>query len=86
MDSARLEAHEEWAKTQRHGRPYISNIKGSLKKKVDDAQKGDFGPLFIAAGVTAEAERSLRHEECTTYSMFGEAPMMYNFDVLLFLQ
>mmetsp|Transcript_10938 Transcript_10938/g.21734 ORF Transcript_10938/g.21734 Transcript_10938/m.21734 type:complete len:91 (+) Transcript_10938:186-458(+) len=52
MDSARLEAHEEWAKTQRHGRPYINNIKGSLKKKVDDAQRGDFGPLFIAVGVT----------------------------------
>ena len=28
MDSARLEAHEEWAKKQRHGRPYINNIKG----------------------------------------------------------
>ena len=27
IDSARLEAHEEWAKTQRHGRPYINNIK-----------------------------------------------------------
>jgi hypothetical protein len=53
-----LEAQEEWAKTQRYGRPYIRTIKDcissinvSLKKTVDDAQRGDFGPLFIALGI-----------------------------------
>lgn len=58
MDSARLEAHEEWSKTQRHGRPYIRNIidyiskiKDFFRKTVHDAQNGDFGPLFIALGV-----------------------------------
>eukprot|EP00985_Skeletonema_marinoi_P023175 scaffold15228_cov123-Skeletonema_marinoi.AAC.5 len=69
-------------KDTKTGRPYINNIKGSLKKKVDDAQRGDFGPLFIAVGVTAEAERSLRHEECTTYCMFGEA-IMFTFSAYL---
>lgn len=48
MDSARSEAHEEWAKKRRHGRRYISNIKDSFMNKVDSAQKGDFGPLFVA--------------------------------------
>ena len=58
MDSARLEAHEEWSKTQKIGRPfirnikdYISKIKDFLKKTIDDAQNGNFGPLFIALGV-----------------------------------
>lgn len=58
MDSARLEAHEEWSKTQKIGRPfirnikdYISKIKDFLKKTIDDAQNGSFGPLFIALGV-----------------------------------
>ena len=58
MDSARLEAHEEWSKTQKIGRPfirnikdYISKIKDFLKKTIGDAQNGNFGPLFIALGV-----------------------------------
>ena len=58
IESARLEAQEEWAKTQRYGRPYIrtikdciSNINVSFEKIVDDAQRGDFGPLFITLGI-----------------------------------
>lgn len=58
IESARLEAQEEWAKAQRYGRPYIRTIKDcissiniSFKKTVDDAQRGDFGPLFITLGI-----------------------------------
>ena len=58
MDSARLEAHEEWSKTQKIGRPFIRNIKDYIskikdfsKKTIDEAQNGNFGPLFIALGV-----------------------------------
>ncbi len=58
IESARLAAQEEWAKTQRYGRPYIrtvkdciNNINVSCRKIVDDAQRGDFGPLFIALGI-----------------------------------
>jgi hypothetical protein len=58
ISNVRREAHEEWssnAKNKRHNRRYFAYsfacIWDEIKKKVDDAQNGDFGPLFVAVGL-----------------------------------
>ena len=54
VDSARLLAHKEWEKKQKHHSrisKHTSKIKDSFMKKVDSAQNGNFGPLFIVIGV-----------------------------------
>jgi hypothetical protein len=58
ISNVRREAHEEWssnAKNKRHVRRYFAYsfacIWDEIKKKVDDAQNGDFGPLFVAVGL-----------------------------------
>ena len=58
ISDVRREAHEEWssnAKNKRHVRRYFAYsfvcISDEIKKKVHDAQNGDFGPLFIAVGL-----------------------------------
>lgn len=58
ISNVRREAHEEWssnAKNKRHVRRYFAFsfacVCDEIKRKVDDAQNGDFGPLFVAVGL-----------------------------------
>lgn len=59
ISNVRQEAHEEWtsnAKNKRHVRRYyfaysFACVWDEIKKKVDGAQNGDFGPLFVAVGL-----------------------------------